>query len=703
MVHIRIKQALSALSLTIVVSQAARFENGTSIALAKSLESFPSVTKTTAMGSKSIFVNATTPLASANNTAPIGSNNNTCGFNCTFTVPSTRWGEWARCQPATTALAVIGRIHHIVDTDTNLTTISTSYAAQATFEYNGKMVTSAVSDIVAERSKIMNRTDVNAAGTVTALWSFSRGGLTRTLAYPTTHHVFEAGYSWDGVVPYTAEGTATCVTAGDEATPFPYEPSLPTLVSDPDAHDPLGWTYCYDQGYEKSVEPSEPPFDDVFGEGILGIISNASLCEQWASGNAPVNPVDQARFLLESTTAFVSNRPTSRSNSPPASTEKKERTSTIVDATQKSSESADDATAAPVTTNSSPVEKPKASSKPEDDNTATSKPQGQYSTSTRSHPAISTQESNPVEPSGATPPTNGKPKPTSAPSTAGGLDSLILLIQDIGQHRSPTAPERSSREQTTSPITGGPAASHRFNPIPVGSTTITANSDGRYLIGMHTLEPVSPSYETDGAAYVLDQSASAIIVNDDSTFGIPNVQNTFSIPGTITINGATATLNSASEYILEGATLMPGGLAITLSGTRVSLASDTTSVIIDSSTSALVKSAGVGDYMSAGITDSLASQTAVTTTASDGRVSVYLPTSGAASSGQSNGSRTYSDDMNWPTESSDFTAPKDATTSESDGSGAPSTADSASVVAARASIAGWFLIGVASLVILTAL
>jgi hypothetical protein len=65
------------------------------------------------------------------------------------------------------ATAVVGRIVYIVDNSTNATRTSTSYSAQVTFRASGTLVTSAVSDIVANGSQILTREDVNAAGTVT--------------------------------------------------------------------------------------------------------------------------------------------------------------------------------------------------------------------------------------------------------------------------------------------------------------------------------------------------------------------------------------------------------------------------------------------------------------------------------------------------------------------------------------------------------
>lgn len=62
---------------------------------------------------------------------------------------------------------MVGQIQYIVDEATNKTITTTSYADVVTFTSNGTLMTSAVSDLVANGSKILVRTDVNAAGTVT--------------------------------------------------------------------------------------------------------------------------------------------------------------------------------------------------------------------------------------------------------------------------------------------------------------------------------------------------------------------------------------------------------------------------------------------------------------------------------------------------------------------------------------------------------
>ena len=66
---------------------------------------------------------------------------------------------------------------------------------------------------------------------------------------------------------------------------------------------------------------------------------------------------------------------------------------------------------------------------------------------------------------------------------------------------------------------------------------------------------------------------------------------------TILINGHPVTANLASEYVIDGQTLMPGAPAITVSGTPISLAPSGTNVVIGGSTEAV----GVGGLIMSGI------------------------------------------------------------------------------------------------------
>jgi len=71
---------------------------------------------------------------------------------------------WTKCE----STHLIGRIHYIGDIANNKTTASTSYATQVVVG----TATSQVSDILASSGRVITRTDLNAAGTVTAVIPF---------------------------------------------------------------------------------------------------------------------------------------------------------------------------------------------------------------------------------------------------------------------------------------------------------------------------------------------------------------------------------------------------------------------------------------------------------------------------------------------------------------------------------------------------
>lgn len=90
-----------------------------------------------------------------------------CSMDCTLseTLLTYHRNSWTRCPGVT----VVGRVHYIIDSANNKTSTSTSYLKQVTYESDGVEMTTDVSDILANNSPIIARTDVNAAGTVTYL------------------------------------------------------------------------------------------------------------------------------------------------------------------------------------------------------------------------------------------------------------------------------------------------------------------------------------------------------------------------------------------------------------------------------------------------------------------------------------------------------------------------------------------------------
>lgn len=115
-------------------------------------------------------------------------------------------------------------------------------------------------------------------------------------------------------------------------------------------------------------------------------------------------------------------------------------------------------------------------------------------------------------------------------------------------------------------------------PIAVGSQQISRNAASQYLVAGQTITPGAPPINVQGTEVSLAPSASAIVIAG-STIAISST----SVPG-FTVGAETVTANSASQYIAGGHTLVPGGLALTVSGTRISLAPSGTQVVVGSST-----------------------------------------------------------------------------------------------------------------------
>lgn len=127
-----------------------------------------------------------------------------------------------------------------------------------------------------------------------------------------------------------------------------------------------------------------------------------------------------------------------------------------------------------------------------------------------------------------------------------------------------------------------PTITHHHHPPPpltFGSQTFTANSESEYIINGQTLIPGSPAITLSGTAISLAPAATQVVIGSNTKDLAPAI----TLPP-LTLGSQVYTPNSKSEYIIDGQTLIPGGLAITVSGTRLSLAPSATQFIIGSST-----------------------------------------------------------------------------------------------------------------------
>lgn len=117
--------------------------------------------------------------------------------------------------------------------------------------------------------------------------------------------------------------------------------------------------------------------------------------------------------------------------------------------------------------------------------------------------------------------------------------------------------------------------------LTIGDIAISPNAASKYIINGQTLIPGGPAITLSSTSISLAQDASALFIG---TNVIPLTTPTPKPLPTLTLGELTITPNAASLYIINGQTLIPGGPAITLSSTRVSLAQDASAFIIGTNT-----------------------------------------------------------------------------------------------------------------------
>lgn len=398
-------------------------------------------------------------------------------------------------------------------------------------------------------------------------------------------------------MPYTANGTTSCVTADTKstsllkttltwtatqsstlstqtwsytgtvvgATPLPSVANLPTQsVYDVDEQDPKGWTYCYVHG-ENNVIGSD--YVSYYAGSMFDLLYHQ--CEQKAGAQAPVGVVSAASFLLDETTSYIDSPKTQSPDPPKSDTERtsKAPSSVLVDPFETKTDKMEGPEATSTDkTNDGPSDKTKPiqsgasrtgthvesdSTNRDSDPTEITKPSPTSSISSGDAEDSHTTAGSDKDTAGASaPPTTDDRQPTisrapgssanivSAPnanpatssqaiasSNSGNLDALNSLIHEVGQLQSSgqaefvqnTAERPVQSAQATQEIA---TASPLPAPIVVGSTTVTANSDGYYMIDTHALQPTESAYENQGVTYSIDTSANALVVDGTATFAI---------------------------------------------------------------------------------------------------------------------------------------------------------------------------------------
>ncbi|KAH8708640.1 hypothetical protein GQ44DRAFT_457890 [Phaeosphaeriaceae sp. PMI808] len=147
----------------------------------------------------------------------------------------------------------------------------------------------------------------------------------------------------------------------------------------------------------------------------------------------------------------------------------------------------------------------------------------------------------------------------------------------------PDAPKSYKKPQVTHTPTSLPVV------ITIGSETISANSQGQYIVSGQTLQPGGTAITISGTTISLAPSATAVIINGISSALTPNFGNIWTISAAaLTFKNQVYTANRAGYITIgPGTVLKPGGEAITVDGIALSLDNSGTVVVVQGNTSIL--------------------------------------------------------------------------------------------------------------------
>lgn len=140
----------------------------------------------------------------------------------------------------------------------------------------------------------------------------------------------------------------------------------------------------------------------------------------------------------------------------------------------------------------------------------------------------------------------------------------------------------SQQQAPPSQAEAGPALSY-------AGITIQPDASSQYdLPGIGKIKPGGPPITTASVIYSLAPSGSELISNGvpDAVSPVPDVPGLAQQPLVFTIGGKAYTADT-SNFLIEGQTLTPGGTAITLSGTPISLAAGASQAIVGGSAVAI--------------------------------------------------------------------------------------------------------------------
>ena len=152
------------------------------------------------------------------------------------------------------------------------------------------------------------------------------------------------------------------------------------------------------------------------------------------------------------------------------------------------------------------------------------------------------------------------------PAIVSGGSELVISGTTIYM---PSSGSRSGDDGSTASLGAAPAL------MTIGSSTITANGAGDFVIAGQTLAPGGSNIVVSGTTLSLQAFGSGVVI-DGATMALGTASKV------VTVGPDTMSANGAGDLILAGETLVPGGTAITESGQTLSLEASATALIIAS-------------------------------------------------------------------------------------------------------------------------
>lgn len=140
--------------------------------------------------------------------------------------------------------------------------------------------------------------------------------------------------------------------------------------------------------------------------------------------------------------------------------------------------------------------------------------------------------------------------------------------------------------------------------LPLGSQIFTAGPHGEYIIddGRQTLSRGGTAVLVSGTKISLASDGRVVVIGSSTTMTLPTPSDPHGHGfQTLTVHGEVLTANANGAFVIDGHTIIPGGAAVSVSGTRISLAPDDAFVVVGSKTEVLKP--GVTSLLSSMILD----------------------------------------------------------------------------------------------------